>query len=70
MHAQLPGEVTITARAEGVEATFSLEVEDNPVAAVEVSGASRARTGDVVRFAAMSLDAAGRRSRARRPISR
>ncbi len=59
VHAQLPGEVTITARAEGVEATFSLEVEDNPVAAVEVSGASRARTGDVVRFAAMSLDAAG-----------
>ena len=59
VQALLPGEVTVTARAEGVEATFSLEVEENPVAAVEVSGASRARTGDVVRFSVLSRDAGG-----------
>ena len=59
VHALLPGEVTITARAEGIEAALTLEVEDNPVAAVEVSGASRARTGDVVRFTAVSRDASG-----------
>ena len=59
LRALLPGEVTITARAEGIEAAFSLEVEENPVATVEVSGASRARTGDVVRFSVVPRDAAG-----------
>ena len=59
VHALVPGEVTITARAEGIEAALTLEVEANPVAAVEVSGASRARTGDVVRFTAVSRDASG-----------
>ena len=59
VHALLPGELTITARAEGVEGRLSVVVEENPVTAVEVSGASRARTGDVVRFAAVARDAAG-----------
>ena len=59
LHALAPGELTITARAEGVEGRLSVVVEENPVAAVEVSGASRARTGDVVRFAAVARDGAG-----------
>ena len=59
VQALLPGEVTITARAEGIEAQFSLEVEENPVATVEVSGASRARAGDVVRFSVVPRDEAG-----------
>ena len=54
-----PGSVIITAAAEGVEATFSLEVEEDPVESVEVTGAARARTGDVVRFAAVARDAEG-----------
>ncbi len=59
VHALFPGEVTITARAEGIEAAFSLEIEENPVATVAVSGASRARTGDVVRFSVVSRDESG-----------
>ena len=51
--------MTVTATAEGVEGTYSFEVEENPVAAVEVSGASRARTGDVVRFSVLARDVAG-----------
>ena len=54
-----PGEVVVTAVAEGVEAAFAFEVEDDPVASVEVAGASRARTGDVVRFGATALDSGG-----------
>ena len=54
-----PGAVTITAAAEGIEATFALEVEEDPVVTVEISGASRARTGDVVRFSAVAHDAEG-----------
>ena len=59
VQALLPGDVTITARAEGIEAQFSLEVEENPVATVEVSGASLARTGDVVRFSVVPRDETG-----------
>ena len=55
-----PGEVVITAEAEGVQATFELVVEADPVVTVEVSGAARARTGDVIRFAARGLDEDGR----------
>lgn len=55
-----PGAATITATAEGVEATLEVTVEENPVVAVEVEGRSRARTGDVVRFAAVARDAEGR----------
>ena len=59
VRAILPGSVTVTAQAEGIEATFSFEVEENPVAAVEISGSSRARSGDVVRFAVVARDDAG-----------
>ncbi len=54
-----PGDVIITAAVEGIEAAFSLTVEEDPVASVEVTGASRARTGDVVRFSAVARDAEG-----------
>ncbi len=54
-----PGAATITATVEGVAATLEIEVGADVVAAVEVTGASRARTGDVVRFAALARDAAG-----------
>ena len=59
VRAMLPGDVIITALAEGMEATFSLAVEEDPVASVEVTGTSRARTGDVVRFSAVARDAQG-----------
>ena len=54
-----PGGVIITAMAEGIDATLEFEVEEDPVVSVEVTGAERARTGDVVRFAAVALDAEG-----------
>ncbi len=54
-----PGEVLITARAEGVEQTLNLTVEENPAASVELAGPSRARTGDVIRLSATALDADG-----------
>ncbi len=54
-----PGEATITATVEGVAATFAVNVEEDRVATVELIGPSRARTGDVVRFAAQALDAEG-----------
>jgi len=54
-----PGGVVVTAMVEGIEATFAFEVEEDPVVSVEVTGAERARTGDVVRFAAAALDAEG-----------
>lgn len=54
-----PGDVIITATVEEVAATFSLAVEEDPVATVEVAGALRARTGDVVRFSAVARDAEG-----------
>lgn len=59
LRALRPGAVVVTAKAEGVEAATELEVEPNPVVTVELSGASRARTGDVVRFSAVALDAGG-----------
>ena len=55
-----PGAATITAAAEGIEATLEVTVEENPVVSVDVEGRSRARTGDVVRFAAVARDAEGR----------
>ena len=60
LSALLPGEVTITAEVEGIEASIALEVIDNPVVSVQVeASASVARTGDVVRFTASALDASG-----------
>ncbi len=54
-----PGAVTVTAAVEGLEATYSFEVEENPVASVELEGPSRGRTGDVLRYSAVALDAGG-----------
>ena len=60
LSALLPGEVTITAEVEGIEASIALEVIENTVASVQVeASASVARTGDVIRFTASALDAAG-----------
>ncbi|MEF8938918.1 MAG: Ig-like domain-containing protein [Salinivenus sp.] len=53
LQAQAPGPVTLTARAEGREATATVEVVENPVAALEITGgADSARTGDVLDFEA------------------
>ena len=58
--AQAPGRVTITARAEGHEATTTVEVMENPVASLTLSGgADSARTGDVLDFAATARTEAG-----------
>lgn len=54
-----PGAVSITVRAEGVEASLALTVEESPVASVQVSVPPRTRTGDVVRVSATALDADG-----------
>ncbi|WP_263818507.1 Ig-like domain-containing protein [Salinibacter sp.] len=58
--AQAPGRVTLTARAEGHEATTTVEVMKNPVASLTLSGgADSARTGDVLDFAATARTEAG-----------
>ncbi|MDE2795282.1 MAG: Ig-like domain-containing protein [Gemmatimonadota bacterium] len=55
-----PGAVTVTATVEGeVTGALSFEVEENPVTAVEVTGPSRARTGDVLRYTVTASDAGG-----------
>jgi len=59
LRALLPGAVTITAAVGEIEGTRTLELEENPVAAVEVSGPSRGRTGDVLRYSVVARDAAG-----------
>ena len=60
VRAILPGAVTITAAVgEMVQTTFSFEVEEDPVAEVEVSGPSRGRTGDVLRYSVIARDAGG-----------
>ncbi|MDE2763798.1 MAG: Ig-like domain-containing protein [Gemmatimonadota bacterium] len=55
----LPGAVTVTAAVGEVEGAWSFEVEENPVVAVEVSGPSRGRTGDVLRYTVVARDAEG-----------
>ncbi len=58
--AEAPGRVTLTARAEGHEATTTVEVLQNPVASMTLSGgADSARTGDVLDFAATARTEAG-----------
>ncbi len=58
--AQAPGRVTLMARAEGHEATTTVEVLQNPVASLTLSGgADSARTGDVLDFAATARTEAG-----------
>lgn len=53
------GAAVVYATAEGVEGRFVLEVDESPVAAVEVTGPARGRTGDVLRYRAVALDADG-----------
>ena len=58
--AEAPGRVTITARVEGHEATTTVDVRENPVASLALSGgADSARTGDVLNFAATARTKAG-----------
>ena len=54
-----PGAVTVTAAVGDFRDTYSFEVEENPVAAVEVTGPSRGRTGDVLRYSVVARDAEG-----------
>jgi len=54
LNAEAPGTATLTARAEGHEATATVEVIENPVASLELTGgADSARTGDVLAFEAV-----------------
>jgi hypothetical protein len=60
IHAKSPGTVTLTAAAEGFEATHTVEVAANPVVRLDLSGdPESARTGDVLPFTATPLDADG-----------
>ncbi len=55
-----PGRVEIRATAEAASDTVSIEVEANPVSALELQASvETARTGDVVRFTAIAKDARG-----------
>ena len=55
-----PGSVTLTARAEGHQATATVEVVENPVASLDLTGgADSARTGDVLDFEATPRNANG-----------
>ncbi len=54
-----PGEVVVTARAEGVARSVTLAVEESPVASVQVAVPARTRTGDVIRASAAIQDASG-----------
>ena len=61
IHAHEPGTATLTARADGFEATATVTVVENPVATLELTGgAESARTGDVLAFDATPLDADGK----------
>ena len=58
--AHAPGEVTLSATAEGVVGRITYQVADNPVTRVAVEASqTRGRTGDVVHFAATATDAGG-----------
>jgi len=60
IEAATPGPVTLTARADGHEASASVEVVENPVASLELTGgADSARTGDVLDFDATPRTASG-----------
>ena len=55
------GRVTVTAAVDTERDALTIEVVENPVAALELqSGAETARTGDVLRFTAVATDASGR----------
>ena len=56
-----PGTATVTAAVDTESDALTLEVVENPVAALELEvGAESARTGDVLRFTAVATDASGR----------
>lgn len=55
-----PGRVTVTASVAAESDALSIEVVENPVAALALEvGADTARTGDVLRFTAVATDARG-----------
>jgi len=55
-----PGTATLTATAQGQQATTTIEVVENPVASLKLSGgADSARTGDVLDFEATARTANG-----------
>ncbi len=58
--AHRPGEVTVTATVEGVEATATYQVASFPASRLEISGDPlEARTGDVLGFSVRGLDEDG-----------
>ena len=58
--AHAPGEVTLSATAEGVVGRITYQVADNPVAAMAVEASQgRGRTGDVIHFTTTARDAGG-----------
>ncbi len=60
LRGESPGTVTLTASAEGQQSTASVEVVENPVASLDLTGgADSARTGDVLAFDAEARDADG-----------
>jgi len=60
IHGKSSGTVTLTARAEGHQATATVEVRENPVASLALSGgADSVRTGDVLDFEATARNEAG-----------
>jgi len=60
LHGKEPGTATLTARAEGHETTATVEVVENPVASLDLTGgADSARTGDVLDFDATPRTANG-----------
>ncbi len=58
--AHAPGEVTLSATAEGVVGRIAYQVADNPVTAMAVEASQgRGRTGDVIHFTATARNAGG-----------
>lgn len=58
--AHAPGRVTLVAEAEGIQGAASYEIVANPTASLSLSASQeRARTGDVVHFAAEPRDGGG-----------
>ena len=58
--AHAPGQVTLSAAAEGVVGEITYEVADNPLTAMAVQASqSRGRTGDVIHFTATASSAGG-----------
>jgi hypothetical protein len=54
------GQATVAVRMDGAQQEIPVEVVGTPIAGIEVTGASDARQGDVVRFTAVAHDRQGR----------